>query len=114
MTRGGNRGKVLPPTFPPFPPRLEIPQKTRASHIPTATTTAGLLLPPELNPQSLKKPNPSKIKGPVGFSCRAKFPDGIVKKKIAVGEGEQPQSLGEQGERRHFCINEEILKWRNQ
>src|ERR1017187_4163136 len=71
MTRGGNRGKVLPPTFPPFPPRLEIPQKTRASHIPTATTTAGLLLPPELNPQSLKKPNPSKIKGPVGFSCRA-------------------------------------------
>src|ERR1017187_4338230 len=74
MTRGGNRGKVLPPTFPPFPPRLEIPQKTRASHIPTATTTAGLLLPPELNPQSLKKPNPSKIKGPVGFSCRALIP----------------------------------------
>jgi hypothetical protein len=27
MARRGNRGKVLTPTFPPFPPRLEIPQR---------------------------------------------------------------------------------------
>src|ERR1700720_4710213 len=33
-------GKVQTPTF---PPRLEIPQKTRDSHFPTAPTTAGLL-----------------------------------------------------------------------
>ncbi len=31
-------GKVIKPTF---PPRLEIPQKTRDSHFPTAPTTAG-------------------------------------------------------------------------
>jgi transposase len=31
-------GKVIKPTF---PPRLEIPQKTRDSHFPTATTAAG-------------------------------------------------------------------------
>jgi transposase len=36
-TRGG---KVRKPTF---PPRLEIPQKPRDSHFPTAPTTAGLL-----------------------------------------------------------------------
>jgi len=35
-TRGG---KVQKPTF---PPRLEIPQRTRDSHFPTATTAAGL------------------------------------------------------------------------
>ena len=33
-------GKVKNPTF---PPRLEIPQKARDSHFPTAPTTAGLL-----------------------------------------------------------------------
>jgi len=27
-------------TFPPFPPRLEIPQKQRDFHIPTATITS--------------------------------------------------------------------------
>src|SRR5208283_4431890 len=43
MTRRGNRGKVLPPTFPPFPPRLEIPQKTRDSNISTATAAPGRL-----------------------------------------------------------------------
>src|ERR1035438_2510517 len=52
---------------------------------------------------------PNVLTGYKGAWRRKKFPDGIVKKKIAVGEGEQPQSLGEQGERRHFCINEEIL-----
>ncbi len=45
MTRRGNRGKVQPPTFPPFPPRLEIPQRTRDSHISPATTAAGTVYP---------------------------------------------------------------------
>jgi hypothetical protein len=70
MTRSGNRGKVLPPTFPRFPPRLEIPQKTRDSHIPTVTTTAGLLSPQNRTPKT-QKPNPSKIEGPVTFSRKA-------------------------------------------
>ena len=35
-TRGG---KVIKPTF---PPRLEIPPRTRDSHFPTAATTAGI------------------------------------------------------------------------
>src|SRR6202165_3149544 len=29
------------PTFPPFPPRLEIPQRTRDSHLSPATTAEG-------------------------------------------------------------------------
>ena len=33
------------PTFPPFPPRLEIPQRTRDSHISPATTAAGTVYP---------------------------------------------------------------------
>src|SRR5208283_5725940 len=47
MTRRGNRGKVLPPTFPPFPPRLEIPQTTRDSHTSSATTAPGTLSTPK-------------------------------------------------------------------
>ena len=38
------------PTFPPFPLRLEIPQKTRDSHISPATTAAGPLYPQRSNP----------------------------------------------------------------
>src|SRR5208283_2762456 len=72
MTRRRNRGKVLPPTFPPFPPRLETPQTARASHIPPATTAAGLLSP-QNRTQKPQKPNPSKIEGPVTFLCRARF-----------------------------------------
>ena len=34
-----NPWKSPTPTFPPLPPHLEIPQQTRDSHIPTATTT---------------------------------------------------------------------------
>src|SRR5580700_7564348 len=34
-----NSWKSPTPTFPPLPPHLEIPQQTRDSHIPTATTT---------------------------------------------------------------------------
>jgi hypothetical protein len=36
-----NPWKSPTPTFPPLPPHLEIPQQTRDSHIPTATTTTG-------------------------------------------------------------------------
>jgi hypothetical protein len=36
-----NPWKSPTPTFPPLPPRLEIPQQTRDSHIPTTTTTTG-------------------------------------------------------------------------
>jgi hypothetical protein len=36
MTRPGKPGKVKEQTFPPFPPRLEIPPRTRDSHISTA------------------------------------------------------------------------------
>jgi len=43
--RGGNDArrkawKTQTPSFPPFPPRLEIRQKTPDSHIPTASTAA--------------------------------------------------------------------------
>ena len=62
--------KSYPPDFSPFPPRLEIPQTTRDSHIPPATTTAGLLSPQNRTPKP-QKSNPSKIEGPVSFSRRA-------------------------------------------
>jgi hypothetical protein len=72
MTRGGNRGKVLPPTFPPFPPALGNPAKDAGFLHSPSDDNGWITFTPELNPQSLKKPNPSKIKGPVGFSCRAR------------------------------------------
>ena len=62
MTRRANRGKVLPPTFPLFPPRLEIPQKTRDYHIPAATTTPGS--------QSPQKTKPAQIAGLFTFWWR--------------------------------------------
>jgi hypothetical protein len=36
MTRRGKRGKLKKPSFPLFPPRLQIRQKTPDSHISTA------------------------------------------------------------------------------
>src|SRR5271169_1294161 len=66
MTRRANRGKVLPPTFPLFPPRLEIPQKTRDYHIPAATTTPGS--------QSPQKTKPAQIAGLFTFWWRTLFP----------------------------------------
>jgi hypothetical protein len=41
MTARGKPGKPKA-GFPPFPPSLESPQKQRASHIPTASTTGPL------------------------------------------------------------------------
>src|ERR1035441_6554298 len=42
MTDSGKPGKPKA-GFPPFPPSLESPQKQRASHIPTASTTSPYL-----------------------------------------------------------------------
>src|SRR3954471_2550671 len=42
MTACGKLRKPKAGGFPPFPPSLESPQKQRASHIPTASTTGPL------------------------------------------------------------------------
>src|ERR1700730_11829427 len=49
------------PTFPPFPPRLEIPQRTRDSHISPATTAAGTVCPSRPTPPKSRVPSDSCV-----------------------------------------------------
>ena len=76
QVRRGNDARRKPrksptPDFSTVPPALGNPAKDAGFPHSHSDDNGWITFTPELNPQSLKKPNPSKIKGPVGFSCRA-------------------------------------------
>ena len=78
QVRCGNDARRKPrksptPDFSTVPLALGNPAKDAGFPHSHSDDNGWITFTPELNPQSLKKPNPSKIKGPVGFSCRAEF-----------------------------------------
>src|SRR4051794_34816061 len=96
MTARGKPGKPKA-GFPPFPPSLESPQKQRASHIPTATTTAPLYK--KEDKQGRPSAEPKTVNSEGGPKQTAEVGQNQLPKPVRVSttrQGEEGVSLQEQ------------------
>jgi len=110
QVRCGNDARRKPrksptPDFSTVPLALGNPAKDAGFPHSHSDDNGWITFTPELNPQSLKKPNPSKIKGPVGFSCRALF-SGLPGAGSGFGDriGERQLTVQLQSESKAYAI----------